>query len=58
MERKSILLEKKNLPNALIINKKPVIGLVGVPKPLFYSFGPNQSFLIENNNTKKLNVKN
>ena len=44
---------------ALIINKKPVIGLVGVPKKnrLFYSFGPNQSFLIENNNTKKIECK-
>tara|TARA_Y100000817_G_scaffold304261_1_gene287091 strand:+ start:128 stop:907 length:780 start_codon:yes stop_codon:yes gene_type:complete len=44
---------------ALIINKKPVVGVVGVPKKnrLFYSFGPNQSFLIENNNTKKIDCK-
>ena len=42
---------------ALIIDKVPVLGLVGVPKKkrLFYSFNPGESFLIENNSIKKLN---
>ena len=41
---------------ALIINKKPIIGLVGVPKKnrLFYSYGVKKSFLIEGNNEKKI----
>ena len=41
---------------ALVIDKIPVLGLVGVPKKnrLFYSFNPGESFLIENNSTKKL----
>ena len=42
---------------ALVINKIPTIGLVGVPKKkqLFYSFGPGESYLIENGKTKKIN---
>ena len=61
MERKSIL-EKMNLPlTQLIINKKPVIGLVGVPKKTVYFilFVQTKAF-IENNNTKtsKLSSKN
>ena len=41
---------------ALVIDKIPVLGLVGVPKKnrLFYSFNPGESFLIENNSTKRL----
>ena len=36
---------------ALVINKVPSIGLVGAPKKkqLFYSYGNNDSYLIENN---------
>ena len=42
---------------ALVINKVPTVGLVGVPKKkqLFYSFGPNESYLIENGKTEKIN---
>ena len=42
---------------ALVINKKPVAGLVGVPKKkrLFYSFGKNESYLLENDIKKKNN---
>ena len=44
---------------ALVINKVPTIGLVGVPKKdrLFYSFSPGESYLIEDGLTKKLNCK-
>jgi len=43
----------------LIINKNPAIGIIGVPKKnrLFYSYGKNNSFMIENNQTIKLNCK-
>ena len=43
----------------LIINKTPTIGIIGVPKKnrLFYSYGKNNSFMIENNQTIKLNCK-
>ena len=43
--------EEYTLNAALIIDKVPSIGLVGVPKKkqLFYSFGKNDSYLIENN---------
>ncbi len=43
--------EEYTLNAALIIDKVPVIGLVGAPKKkqLFYSYGINDSYLIENN---------
>jgi 3'(2'), 5'-bisphosphate nucleotidase len=43
--------EEYTLNAALIINKSPSIGLVGAPKKkqLFYSYGVNDSYLIENN---------
>ena len=49
--------DEYTLNAALIINKVPIIGLVGVPKKkqLFFSFGPGESFLIENNMSKKIN---
>ena len=51
--------DEYTLNAALVINTVPVIGLVGVHKKnrLFYSFGPGESFLIENGKTKKLIVK-
>ena len=51
--------DEYTLNAALVINTVPVIGLVGVPKKnrLFYSFGPGESFLIENGQTKKINCK-
>jgi len=44
---------------ALVLNYIPTIGLVGVPKKnrLFYSYGKNNSFMIENNKTTKLDCK-
>ncbi len=44
---------------ALIIDKVPVLGLVGVPKKnrLFFSYGPGESFLIENGKTNKISCK-
>ena len=47
--------EEYTLNAALIIDKVPSIGLVGVPKKkqLFYSYGVSDSYLIENNNKIK-----
>ena len=44
---------------ALIVDYVPTIGLVDAPKKnrLFYTFGKNNSFMIENNETIKLNCK-
>ena len=49
--------EEYTLNAALIINTVPVLGLVGVPKKnqLFYSYGKNESFLIERGQTTKVN---
>ena len=45
---------------ALIINKKPVIGLVGVPKKTVYFIllVQTKAFLLKITTQKKLNVKN
>ena len=44
---------------ALVLNYIPTIGLVGAPKKnrLFYSYGKNNSFMIEDDKTIKLNCK-
>jgi 3'(2'), 5'-bisphosphate nucleotidase len=49
--------DEYTLNAALIIDKKPIIGLVGVPKKkqLFYSYSYGESFLIENKITIKIN---
>jgi 3'(2'), 5'-bisphosphate nucleotidase len=49
--------DEYTLNAALVINTIPVLGLVGVPKKnrLFFSYGSGESYLIENNITKKLN---
>ena len=49
--------DEYTLNAALVINKVPVLGLVGVPKKnrLFYSYAPGESYLIENGKTKKIN---
>ena len=41
---------------ALVIDKVPVLGLVGVPKKnrLFYSYSPGESYLIEKDKVKKI----
>jgi 3'(2'), 5'-bisphosphate nucleotidase len=49
--------DEYTLNAALVINKVPCIGLVGAPKKkqLFYSYGVNDSYLIENNKKIKNN---
>lgn len=49
--------DEYTLNAALVINTIPVLGLVGVPRKnrLFYSYSPGESYLIENNITKKIN---
>ena len=49
--------EEYTLNASLVVDRVPIIGLVGVPKKnrLFYSFGKDNSFLIENNEIKKIN---
>ena len=44
---------------ALIFNYMPTIGLLGAPKKnrLFYSYGKNNSYMIEGNQTIKLDCK-
>ena len=44
---------------ALVINKIPVLGLVGVPKKdrLFFSYGFGESYVIENKIKKKINCE-
>ena len=41
---------------ALIINKKPALGLINAPEKnrLFYSYGPSNSYEISNNQERKL----
>jgi len=49
--------DEYTLNASLVINTVPVLGLVGVPKKnrLFYTYGPGESYLIENGKTKKNN---
>ena len=51
--------DEYTLNAALIINTVPVLGLVGVPKKnrLFYSYAPGESYLIEQNQIKKISCK-
>ena len=51
--------DEYTLNAALVINKIPVLGLVGVPKKgrLFFSYAPGESYLIEKNKTIKINCK-
>ena len=44
---------------ALVLNSIPTIGLVGAPKKnrLFYSYGKNNSYMIENNKVVNLNCE-
>ena len=51
--------DEYTLNAALVINQKPVIGLVGVPKKgrLFYSQGEGKSFLKEKEIIKKISCK-
>ena len=51
--------DEYTLNAGLIINNLPVIGVIGVPKKnrIFYSFGKNNSFLLENEKVIKLDCK-
>ena len=51
--------DEYTLNAGLIINNLPAIGVIGVPKKnrIFYSFGKNNSFLLENNKAIKLECK-
>jgi len=51
--------DEYTLNAALVIDTVPVLGVVGVPKKnrLFYTYGPGESYLIENRTTRKLNCK-
>ena len=51
--------DEYTLNAALVINAVPVVGLVGVPKKnrLFFTYGLGESYLIEDNKTKKISCK-
>ena len=51
--------DEYTLNAALVINTKPIIGLVGVPKKkrLFFTYASGESYLIENNVKIKLNCE-
>ena len=51
--------DEYTLNAALVINTAPVLGVVGVPKKnrLFYSYGPGESYLIENGISRKISCK-
>ena len=51
--------DEYTLNAALVINTIPVLGVVGVPKKkrLFYTYAPGESYLIEDNNVKKISCQ-
>ncbi len=51
--------EEYTINAALVIDKVPVVGLVGVPKKnrLFFTYGLGESFLIENGKIDKISCK-
>ena len=51
--------DEYTLNAALVINSVPVVGLVGVPKKnrLFFSYAQGESYLMEENKTKKIPCK-
>ena len=51
--------DEYTLNAALVINKVPVVGLVGVPRKgrLFYSFSSGESYMIEIEKTQRINCK-
>ena len=51
--------DEYTLNAALVINTIPVLGVVGVPrkKRLFYTYGPKESYLIENEKSRKINCE-
>ena len=51
--------DEYTLNASLVIDKKPIIGLVGVPKKnqLYYSYGVGKSFLKQSSSLKQINCK-
>ena len=51
--------DEYTLNAALVIDKVPVLGLVGVPKKnrLFFTYAPGESYLIEENKVKKISCE-
>ena len=51
--------DEYTLNAALVIDTVPVVGLVGVPKKnrLFFTYGREESYLIEDNKTKKISCE-
>ena len=51
--------DEYTLNAALVINTVPVLGVVGVPRKnrLFYTYGLGESYLIENEKTRKISCK-
>ena len=51
--------DEYTLNAALVVNKRPIIGLVGVPKKkqLFYTYGEGKSFVEQDNNHIQINCK-
>ena len=51
--------DEYTLNAALVVNTIPVLGIVGVPKKnrLFYSYGPGESYLIENGKVQNIKCK-
>tara|TARA_B100001248_G_scaffold15824_1_gene10544 strand:+ start:169 stop:948 length:780 start_codon:yes stop_codon:yes gene_type:complete len=51
--------DEYTLNAALVINKVPVVGLVGVPRKgrLFYSFSSGESYMIEREKTQRIKCK-
>ena len=51
--------DEYTLNAALVIDTVPVVGLVGVPKKnrLFFTYGLGESYLIEDNQTKKISCE-
>ena len=51
--------DEYTLNAALVINTVPIIGIVGVPKKdrLFFTYAPGESYMIEQNKTKKISCK-
>tara|TARA_Y200000002_G_scaffold382501_1_gene399775 strand:+ start:211 stop:990 length:780 start_codon:yes stop_codon:yes gene_type:complete len=51
--------DEYTLNAGLIINNSPAVGVIGVPKKgrIFYSYGKDNSLLVENNNITKLECK-
>ena len=51
--------DEYTLNAGLIIDTLPALGIIGVPKKnqIFYSYGKNNSYLLENNKNRKLNCE-